>query len=75
MRLFGQVNSAIDKYDRAEWQMPPFDMSFEAVGGPYTAEAAQVFVPGAEAAAVFVSGAEAAAVFVSGAEAAQVYGE
>ena len=26
MRLFGKVNTAIDRYDRAAWLTPPFDV-------------------------------------------------
>ena len=26
MRLFGKVNNAIDRYERADWMTPPFDM-------------------------------------------------
>lgn len=26
MRLFGRVNGAIDRFDRAEWLTPPFDL-------------------------------------------------
>jgi len=27
MRLFGKVDSTIDRYDGAEWLIPPFDLS------------------------------------------------
>ena len=28
MRLFGKVNSTIDRFDRATWMTPPFDQAF-----------------------------------------------
>jgi hypothetical protein len=33
MRLFGKVNSAIDRFDRAGWLTAPFDRAF-VVEGP-----------------------------------------
>lgn len=29
MRLFGKVDSTVDRYDRAEWLTPPFDAAFQ----------------------------------------------
>lgn len=37
MRLFGKVDSAIDRYDRAGWLTPPFDLAF-AVPTPSTGD-------------------------------------
>jgi len=31
MRLFGKVNSAIDRFDRAGWVTPPFDLELSSV--------------------------------------------
>jgi hypothetical protein len=28
MRLFGKITGAVDRYDRADWLTPPFDLAF-----------------------------------------------
>jgi hypothetical protein len=28
MRLFGRLDGTIDRYDRADWLTPPFDLAF-----------------------------------------------
>lgn len=33
MRLFGQVDGAVDRRDRAGWLTPPFDLAFRMPGG------------------------------------------
>ncbi len=35
MRLFGKVNSAVDRFDRAEWITGPFDMALSPVAQCY----------------------------------------
>lgn len=31
MRLFGKVDNTVDRFDRAQWLTPPFDLAFSAV--------------------------------------------
>jgi hypothetical protein len=34
VRLFGKVNGVIDRFDRAAWMTPPFDLAFLAFLDP-----------------------------------------
>ena len=42
MRLFGLVDAAIDRRDRAQWLTPPFDRRLASgIAGPYRVAAAE----------------------------------
>lgn len=65
MRLFARPNGSVDRYDRAAWLTPPFDLAW-GVHGPYRVAAACTFRSGAARGEVFHSGAAAAGSFRSG---------
>jgi hypothetical protein len=49
MRLFGKVDGTVDRFDRAEWLTPPFDLAFStavAIAGPFRAIAADAYTGG-----------------------------
>ena len=58
MRLFGKVNSAIDRFDRAEWMTPPFDLSLAAAAIGTVSE--RYAIVGTQAANFLIDGTQAA---------------
>lgn len=75
MRLFGKVDSQINRFDRAQYLTGPFDMAFELttlVKGPIGLNAAQAYVPGLRAGSVYSPGAQVGQVYVPGMRAGEV---
>ena len=67
MRLFGKVNGTIDRFDRAQWMTPPFDLALASITlGPFQVEAGQFFSPGAAAGEVHSPGAVAGETYTPG---------
>lgn len=64
MRLFGTVNDGIDRYDRAEWLTPPFDLTWSS--------GAVLFLTPANAADLTMTPATAADLSITGADAADL---
>lgn len=75
MRLFGIVNGAIDRFDRAQYQMPPFDYAAETEihSGPFWCVERATFNPGARAAMTYHPGAATSQAHVPGHVVAQAF--
>lgn len=71
MRLFGKVNSTIDRFDRAGWLTVPFDLSARAGAGHGHIFAAVGFTQGVQAAAGFTQGMQKSATFQQGIQSAK----
>lgn len=60
MRLFGKVDGAIDRFDRAEWLSMPFDLAWEAPVATVDLHAfsgvAQVYLSGFQKGQTYLSG-------------------
>jgi len=68
VRLFGKVDGSVDRFDRAAWLTPPFDLAWGTgiIGGPYGIAAGEVFASGCVVGEMYCSGTNAAEVFCAG---------
>jgi len=73
MRLVASPDSVVDRFDRALWLTPPFDLAFLlSAPGTWHLAASQVYVSGATEADAYVPGSTKAEINIAGAIATDV---